>query len=137
MRTWLKTLQRGVKYRVTRGGFLFTLAMALVAAAAIASANNLLFLVVATNGSYHSSWAAQSVYPTLTPGAVSGVLIVQFTNTGTLPWVKGAVGQQANLGVVNDNNTWSGLGVGWLTSNRVATCTKVMSPQARTRSRKS
>ena len=48
MRTWLKTLQRGVKYRVTRGGFLFTLAMALVAAAAIASANNLLFLVVAT-----------------------------------------------------------------------------------------
>jgi uncharacterized protein (DUF58 family) len=48
MRTWLQTLQRGVKYRVTRGGFLFTLAVALVAAAAVASANNLLFLVVAT-----------------------------------------------------------------------------------------
>src|SRR6266571_72384 len=48
MRTWLQTLQRGVKYRVTRGGFLFTLAVALIAAAAIASANNLLFLVVAT-----------------------------------------------------------------------------------------
>src|SRR5262249_25395886 len=48
MGTWLKTLQRGVKYRITRGGFLFTLAVALVAAAAIASANNLLFLVVAT-----------------------------------------------------------------------------------------
>src|SRR2546430_5214953 len=48
MGTWLQTLQRGVKYRVTRGGFLFTLAVALVAAAAIASANNLLFLVVAT-----------------------------------------------------------------------------------------
>src|SRR5947209_16410432 len=48
MRTWLQTLQRGVKYRVTRGGFLFTLAVALIAGAAVASANNLLFLVVAT-----------------------------------------------------------------------------------------
>jgi uncharacterized protein (DUF58 family) len=48
MRTWLQTLQRGVRYRVTRGGFLFTMAVALVGAAAAASANNLLFLVVAT-----------------------------------------------------------------------------------------
>src|SRR5579862_6060850 len=47
MRTWLQTLQRGVKYRVTRGGFLFTLAVALIAMAAVASANNLLFLLVA------------------------------------------------------------------------------------------
>src|SRR5947209_20217305 len=48
MRTWLQTLQRGVKYGVRRGGFLFTLAVALIAGAAVASANNLLFLVVAT-----------------------------------------------------------------------------------------
>lgn len=48
MKNWLRTLQRGVRYRVTRGGFLFTLAVALIAAAAVASANNLLFLVVAT-----------------------------------------------------------------------------------------
>src|SRR5882672_10344118 len=48
MRTWLQALQRGVKYRVTRGGFLFTMAVALIGAAAVASANNLLFLVVAT-----------------------------------------------------------------------------------------
>src|SRR5258708_23723395 len=48
MRPWLQTPQRGVKYRVTRGGFLFTLAVVLISAAAIASANNLLFLVVAT-----------------------------------------------------------------------------------------
>jgi len=47
MRTWLKTLQRGVQYRVTRGGFLFTLAVVLVFAAALASANNLLFLILA------------------------------------------------------------------------------------------
>jgi hypothetical protein len=78
------------------------------------------FLVVTTGGSYHSSWVAQSAYPTLASGAVSGTLMVQFLNTGTLPWVKGVVGQQANLGVVNDDNTWAGLGVGWLTANRVA-----------------
>src|SRR4030095_16816175 len=48
MRTWLRTLQRGVKYRVTRGGFLFIVAAALVFAAAAASANNLLFLILAT-----------------------------------------------------------------------------------------
>lgn len=48
MKNWLRILQRGVKYRITRGGFLFTLAVVLIGAAAIASANNLLFLVVAT-----------------------------------------------------------------------------------------
>src|SRR5579859_5319999 len=48
MKNWFRALQRGVKYRVTRGGFLFMLAVTLIAAAAIASANNLLFLVLAT-----------------------------------------------------------------------------------------
>src|SRR3984893_14269661 len=48
MRTWLQTLRRGARYRVTGGGFLFTMAVALIGAAAVASANNLLFLVVAT-----------------------------------------------------------------------------------------
>src|SRR5262249_17119905 len=48
MKNWLRAWQRGVRYRVTHGGFLFTLAVALIGAAAVASANNLLFLVVAT-----------------------------------------------------------------------------------------
>jgi uncharacterized protein (DUF58 family) len=48
MKNWLRTLQRGVRYRFTRGGFLFVLAVALIGAAAVASANNLLFLIVAT-----------------------------------------------------------------------------------------
>jgi hypothetical protein len=78
------------------------------------------FLQVTTDSGYHSRWAAQSAYPTLARGAVSAPLTVQFTNTGTLPWVKGVLGKQANLGVVNDDDTWSGLGVGWLTPNRVA-----------------
>jgi hypothetical protein len=37
-----------VKYRLTRGGFRFILAVTLINAAAVASANSLLFLVVAT-----------------------------------------------------------------------------------------
>src|ERR1051325_7831952 len=48
MRAWLQTLRSSARYRVTRGGFLFTMAVALIGAAAVASANNLLFLVVAT-----------------------------------------------------------------------------------------
>src|SRR5229473_5593390 len=48
MKAWLQTLRSRARYRITRGGFLFTMAVALIGAAAVASANNLLFLVVAT-----------------------------------------------------------------------------------------
>ena len=41
-------LLRRIRYKVTRGGVLFTLAVVLVAFAAVASANNLLFLILAT-----------------------------------------------------------------------------------------
>ena len=78
------------------------------------------YMAVTTMLGYHSQWAGQSTYPTLPPGAQSGVLTIQFLNTGTSPWVKGSLGQQANLGVVNDNAMWSALGVGWLSANRVA-----------------
>lgn len=78
------------------------------------------FLLVTVDTGYHSRWASQSSYPTLAPGAVSGALSIQFTNTGTRAWVKGTVGQQANLGVVGDDGSWAGLGVGWLSANRVA-----------------
>ncbi len=40
-------LARRVRYRITRGGFLFTFAIVVVGVAAIVSANNLLFLIVA------------------------------------------------------------------------------------------
>jgi len=40
-------LRRRMRYQITRGGLLFTLAVALVAAAAILSGNNLLFLILA------------------------------------------------------------------------------------------
>ncbi|MBZ5577513.1 MAG: DUF58 domain-containing protein [Acidobacteriia bacterium] len=41
-------LARRIRYRITRGGLLFTLAIVVVGLGAIASANNLLFLIVAT-----------------------------------------------------------------------------------------
>ena len=41
-------LMRRVRYKVTRGGVLFTAAIVLVGLAAVASANNLLFLILAT-----------------------------------------------------------------------------------------
>jgi len=41
-------MRRRIRYQITRGGLLFTLAVALVAAAAIVSGNNLLFLILAT-----------------------------------------------------------------------------------------
>ncbi len=41
-------VRRRIRYQITRGGLLFSLAVALVAAAAILSGNNLLFLILAT-----------------------------------------------------------------------------------------
>ncbi len=41
-------LARRIRYKVTRGGLLFTLAILVVGLAAVVSANNLLFLIVAT-----------------------------------------------------------------------------------------
>jgi len=51
--------------------------------------------------SYHSAWVDQSDYPVLQPGATTDVTL-HFRNTGSAPWVKGAAGQQANLGVWGD-----------------------------------
>ena len=78
------------------------------------------YLLLVSDAGYHSHWAAQSPYPTLRAGEVSAPLTVSFTNTGSRPWVKGLLGQQANIGVVADNTMWSSLGVGWLSANRVA-----------------
>src|SRR5437879_12642986 len=41
-------LARRIRYKITRGGLLFTFAIAMVAFGAMVSANNLLFLIVAT-----------------------------------------------------------------------------------------
>src|SRR5215471_9693501 len=46
--TMRDALTRRIRYKITRGGLLFTFAIAMVAFGAIVSANNLLFLIVAT-----------------------------------------------------------------------------------------
>lgn len=48
MKVWVHTLRRSARKLITRGGLLFTVALMLVGTAALASANNLLFLVLAT-----------------------------------------------------------------------------------------
>lgn len=78
------------------------------------------YLVVVSDGGYHSHWLSQSAYPVLHPGEVSATLTISFTNTGVRPWVKGALGQQADLGVNGDDRTWAALGVGWPTPDRPA-----------------
>ncbi len=78
------------------------------------------FLVVTSDLGYHSRWAWQSTYPTLHAGQLSAPLSIAFTNTGTRSWVRGVLGQQANLGVNGDDRTWSSLGVGWPTPDRPA-----------------
>ncbi len=48
LRQFRAAVRRRIRYRITRGGLLFTLAIALVAAAAVVSANNLMYLILAT-----------------------------------------------------------------------------------------
>jgi uncharacterized protein YkwD len=78
------------------------------------------YLPVTTAVDYHSRWASQSAYPTLRAGQISGPLSISFTNTGSMSWTRGVLGQEARLAVNQDNAQWAALGVNWLSANRVA-----------------
>ncbi|HEX4743033.1 MAG TPA: CAP domain-containing protein [Candidatus Limnocylindria bacterium] len=78
------------------------------------------FLVVKSDNGFHARWISQSPYPTLSPGQVSEPLTISFANTGGATWTRGVFGQQVNLGINRDDRTWSSLGVGWPTPDRVA-----------------
>ena len=78
------------------------------------------FLLVTTVVDYHSRWVAQSAYPTLRVGQISGPLSISFRNAGSQSWVRGTLGQEARLAVNQDNAQWAALGVNWLSANRVA-----------------
>jgi hypothetical protein len=69
----------------------------------------------------HSSWAFQTTVPTMQPAATAQVML-QFRNTGTKTWTRGAAGSQVALGVKGDSATFSAMGmnVGWPSVNRVA-----------------
>lgn len=82
------------------------------------------FVLVASDLGYHSRWVSQSPNPTLSSGQTSADLTLTFRNTGTKPWVKGVAGQQADLGIRNDDRTWSSLAIGWLAPDRPAAQTE-------------
>jgi len=78
------------------------------------------FVLVVSDAGYHSAWVSQSPYPTLQPGQVSTPLTIVFRNAGTQIWTKGVLGQEARLGINQDDAQWAALGVNWLSANRVA-----------------
>jgi hypothetical protein len=47
-------------------------------------------------------------------------MTIAFRNTGSRTWLRGTLGQQANLGINLDDRSWSGLGVGWASPDRPA-----------------
>jgi len=77
-----------------------------------------IFFNVTTDLGYHSAWVSQSAYPILRPGQLSGPLYISFRNTGTRTWIRGGLGQQANLGIIGDAAT--SVGAGWPAPDRPA-----------------
>jgi uncharacterized protein YkwD len=82
------------------------------------------FVPVTTVVDYHSRWVAQSAYPTLRAGQLSGTLSIAFRNAGSQSWIRGTLGQEARLAVNQDNAQWAALGVNWMSANRVAAQTE-------------
>jgi hypothetical protein len=58
-----------------------------------------------TADSFHARWFDQSTYPAMVPGEIRTVTM-RFRNTGVAPWVKGVVGEQANLGVYGEDRPY-------------------------------
>jgi glucose/arabinose dehydrogenase len=84
------------------------------------------FVRVTSDAGYHSRWIAQTNVPELAPGATSEPITLTFRNTGGRPWVKGVLGQEARIGIKNDELTWASLGVGWLSGSRPAAQTETI-----------
>jgi glucose/arabinose dehydrogenase len=82
------------------------------------------FVLVTSDSGYHSRWIGQSPLPELAPGVTSEPITLTFRNTGGKPWVKGVLGQEARIGIKNDELTWASLGVGWLSGSRPAAQTE-------------
>lgn len=82
------------------------------------------FVRVTSDAGYHSRWIGQTSVAELAPGATSEPITLTFRNTGGRPWVKGVLGQEARIGIKNDELTWASLGVGWLSGSRPAAQTE-------------
>src|SRR5207247_4232631 len=82
------------------------------------------FVLVTSDAGYHSRWLGQTIVPDLAPGVTSEPITITFRNTGGKPWVKGVLGQEARIGIKNDELTWASLGVNWLSGSRPAAQTE-------------
>ena len=82
------------------------------------------FVRVRSDDGYHSRWVSQTNVPALEAGVTSEPITLTFRNTGDRPWVKGVLGQEARIGIKNDDLTWASLGVGWLSGSRPAAQTE-------------
>lgn len=78
------------------------------------------FLVIDVDLGFHAAWVSQSPWPTVEAGSVGGPYTVTFKNTGSRPWRKGVIGEQANLGIVGDDRSFAGWSVDWPSADRVA-----------------
>ena len=78
------------------------------------------FVRVVSDLGWHSKWIGQSPNPSLTPGATSDDVTITLRNSGTRAWLKGVAGQQAAIGIRNDDRTWASLAVNWPDSDRPA-----------------
>lgn len=82
------------------------------------------FVRLVSDSGFHSKWVSQTANPLLAPGATSADVTLIFRNTGAKTWTKGVLGQQAALGIRNDDRTWASLAVGWPDPTRPAAQTE-------------
>lgn len=90
------------------------------------------FVRLVSDLGWHSRWVGQSPNPSLAPGATSGDITITLRNTGTKTWTKGVLGQQAAIGIRNDDRTWASLAVGWPDPTRPAAQTEASVPPGAT-----
>jgi hypothetical protein len=84
------------------------------------------YVLITSMPNHHAAWVSQSAYPTVKAGAVSTALSMVFRNTGSAPWVRGIEGSQANLGLVEEWQSWAAFAVAWPVKDRVAMQTEAV-----------
>lgn len=79
-----------------------------------------IYVPIVVTADYHAQWVGQSPYVTARAGDLVS-LSVTYRNSGSLPWVRGAAGQEARLGIASDSTAWSPYASSWLYPTRPAT----------------
>src|SRR5207247_4408739 len=77
---------------------------------------------------FQSAWGGPSPSPTLQPAQVSSPPTIVLRNTRTQAGTKGVVGQEARLGINQDDAQWAPRAINWMSANRVAVQTEPSVP---------